>query len=119
MARILICEAHDDISALLELVVRRLGHEPVAYAVGDAVAQVDAAVIEPGDPDGLRLARELRERDVPVLFTSIYPADEDVLDLQPATYLVKPFPLYALERALARALDSIPAAEPAAVPSAL
>ena len=31
VARVLICEPHDDISALLELVVRRLGHEPVAF----------------------------------------------------------------------------------------
>ena len=82
MARILICEAHDDISALLDLVVRRLGHEPVTYAVGDLPSHVDAAVIEPGDPDALRLARELRDRDVPVLFTSIYPADDDLLELR-------------------------------------
>jgi hypothetical protein len=41
---------------------------------------------------------------VPVLFTSIYPADEDVLEMQPSAYLVKPFPLYALERALGHAL---------------
>ncbi len=71
MARVLICEPHDDISALLELVVRRLG---------------------------------LRSRNVPVLFTSIYPPDAAVLDLEPAAYLVKPFPLYALERALEAAL---------------
>jgi DNA-binding response OmpR family regulator len=106
VARILICEPHDDISALLELVVRRLGHEPVTYAEGDSISGVEAAVIEPGDPNGLRLAQELRERDVPVLFTSIYPADDAVLDLQPAAYLIKPFPLYALERALGHALVS-------------
>ena len=41
---------------------------------------------------------------MPVLFTSIYPADAEVLDLEPAAYLVKPFPLYALERALEAAL---------------
>ena len=119
MARILICEAHDDIGALLELVVRRLGHDPVTYAVGDAVALVDAAVIEPGDPDALRVARELRERDVPVLFTSIYPPDDDLLELTPVTYLVKPFPLYALERALVAALEPAPAAPPAAVTGTL
>jgi hypothetical protein len=47
-----------------------------------------------------------------VLFTSIYPADDDVLALDPAAYLVKPFPLYALERALQSALTL--AGEPAA-----
>src|SRR6478609_311895 len=78
VARILICEPHDDIGALLELVVRRLGHEPVpcdeaAEAVD--VSAFDAAVIEPGDERGLRLARVLRATNVPVLFTSIYPAE--------------------------------------------
>ncbi|HEX3806103.1 MAG TPA: hypothetical protein VHV52_04895 [Gaiellaceae bacterium] len=107
MARVLICEPHDDISALLELVVRRLGHEPVCYAEGDAEhADVDAAVIEPGEAAGLRLARSLTERNIPVLFTSIYPAHEELLALEPVAYLVKPFPLYALERALQGVLAS-------------
>ena len=109
MARILICEPHDDIGALLELVVRRLGHEPATYEeVGGAadLSAFDAAVIEPGEERGLRLARALRSTNVPVLFTSIYPADRDVLALEPAAYLVKPFTLYALERALVTALAS-------------
>lgn len=105
MARVLICEPHDDISALLELVVRRLGHEPVVSMYGDPDdTDVDAAVIEPGEPVGMALARSLRERGIPVLFTSIYPAEDDALELQPSAYLVKPFPLYALERALQNAL---------------
>jgi DNA-binding response OmpR family regulator len=114
VARVLICEPHDDISALLELVVRRLGHEPVVsmYGEQDDVA-VDAAVIEPGEPVGLALARTLRANGVPVLFTSIYPPDDEALELAPTTYLVKPFPLYALERALQAAL--VPAATAAAV----
>jgi CheY-like chemotaxis protein len=105
VARVLICEPHDDISALLELVVRRLGHEPIAFAGGDVDhIGVDAAVIEPGEASALEVAKSLRSRDVPVLFTSIYPPDATLLDLQPAAYLVKPFPLYALERALESAL---------------
>jgi CheY-like chemotaxis protein len=114
VARILICEPHDDISALLELVVRRLGHEPVSCSAGAVASEVDAAVIEPGEEDGLRLAHRLRAAGIPVLFASIYPADPDVLALEPAAYLVKPFPLYALERALARALATVPAAAVAA-----
>jgi DNA-binding response OmpR family regulator len=80
--------------------VRRLGHEPVAYEGGEVELGVDAAVIEPGEAPGLEVARDLRARSVPVLFTSIYPADAQLLALDPAAYLVKPFPLYALERAL-------------------
>lgn len=116
MARVLICEPHDDISALLELVVRRLGHEPVPY-MGGSVDHLglDAAVIEPGEESALRLAEGLRARDVPVLFTSIYPAEREVLELKPAAYLVKPFPLYALERALESALAIVRPAAAAAV----
>lgn len=107
MARVLICEPHADISALLELVVRRLGHEPQLYTGGgiDHIG-VDAAVIEPGEEAGLRLARSLRAQDVPVLFTSIYAPDSELTALAPSAYLVKPFPLYALERALEQALGA-------------
>ena len=94
--------------------VRRLGHEPVPFC-GVAVdhIHIDAAVIEPGEADGLRLAQSLRAQDVPVLFTSIYPPSDHLLELGPAAYLVKPFPLYALERALESALGQL-----AAVPRA-
>jgi CheY-like chemotaxis protein len=116
MARVLICEPHDDIRALLELVVRRLGHEPVAGG-GAALAHpgVDVAVIEPGEADGLQLARALREHGVPVLFTSIYPPSDDLLELGPVAYLVKPFPLSTLERALEQALARCSASPVAAV----
>jgi DNA-binding response OmpR family regulator len=115
VARVLICEPHDDISALLELVIRRLGHEPVAFAGGDVEhIGVDAAVIEPGERSALEVAKSLRSRNVPVLFTSIYPPEPNLLELGPAAYLVKPFPLYALERALEAALALTGARSPAA-----
>ena len=96
MARVLISEPHEDVEALLRLVVLRLGHDPVGPE-GDSV---DAAVIEPCVGDGLRLARTLRARNVPLLFTSIYPPTFEALELEPAAYLVKPFPLSAIQRAL-------------------
>ena len=49
MARVLICEPHGDIGALLELVVRRLGHEPITYDEEAGTADLsafDAAVID-------------------------------------------------------------------------
>ena len=116
VARVLICEPHDDITALLELVVRRLGHEPVVCS--DPSVEhigVDAAVIEPGDEQGLRIAHTLKAQGVPVLFTSIYPADDSTLALEPSSYLVKPFPLYALERALEHALVPAPHASVVAI----
>jgi hypothetical protein len=106
VARVLICEPHRDISALLELVVRRAGHEPLRWADGGVdLAGVDAAVIEPGEPEGMRLAIRLHDRLTPVIFTSIFPADSATLALEPCAYLVKPFPLYKLEDALSAALQ--------------
>src|SRR5579862_6122226 len=105
MARILIVEPHADIRALLEHVVRRLGHEPVLpnWHLAEPPA-VDAAVIEPGDPQGLPYARRLRELGLPVVFTSIFPAEQDALELEPAAYFVKPFSLNELETVLCAAL---------------
>ena len=120
MSRILVCEPHADTEALLRLVVERLGHEAVSYRAGgldeiDEIDEVDAAVIEPGDADGLRLARRLREQGVPLLFTSIYPPATEAIALEPVAYLVKPFALYAIERALEIALtEPVAARKPAA-----
>lgn len=105
MARILIVEPHADVRALLELVVRRLGHDPVVDIDG-AGESIDAAVIEPGEAPGMQLAHRLRERGVPLLFTSIFPADDAALALEPCAYLVKPFRVYSLEAALTLALAS-------------
>lgn len=64
----------------------------------------DAAVVEPGEAEGMRLARRLRGAGVPLVLISIFPSDEAVTVLEPRAYLVKPFPLYVLERAISEAL---------------
>lgn len=105
MARILIVEPHADIRSLFEHVVRRAGHEPVVTEEnGCGPPDVDAAVIEPGDSHGLAVARRLRELGRPVVFASIFPAEQEMLDLEPAAYFVKPFALAELEHALSLAL---------------
>jgi hypothetical protein len=110
VARILIFEPHGDIRSLLEIVVIRLGHEPVVHdGIDQAPDGIDAAVIEPGEGSGLSLGQLLRARGVPVVFTSIFPPAGEALDLDPVAYLVKPFPLYALEAALSAALVPIAA----------
>ena len=109
MARILICEPHGDIRALLSFVVRRLGHEPV---VSDGsrtqLFAVDAIVLEPGDEEARALAVWVREHtpNTAIVCTSIYPPWEEVEALCPDAYLVKPFPLFQLEDALLSALES-------------
>lgn len=105
MARVILCEPHDDINALLEHVVRRLGHEPVVWVGNESdLVGADAAVVEPGEAEGMRLARRLRRDGVPLVLISIFPSDDTVTLLEPRAYLVKPFPLYVLERAISEAL---------------
>jgi CheY-like chemotaxis protein len=105
VARILIFEPYGDIRTLLEIVVSRLGHEAVVSDMpGDDLTNIDAGVVDLGEGDGLSLARRLRQHGIPVVLTSIYPASSETLELAPAAYLLKPFPLYALERALTAAV---------------
>jgi CheY-like chemotaxis protein len=105
VARILVEDPHPDVRALVEVVVRRLGHEPVQRpANGLALDGIEAAIVEPAGGYGIEVARRLRDRDVPVIFASIFPADDETLAIEPAAYLVKPFSLHKLESALAAAL---------------
>ncbi len=106
MSRILIVEPHRDIRELLSIVIVRLGHEPVLHDGADErIADVDAAVVDP-DGAGIMIAQRLRARRVPSVFTSIFPPERDTLDLEPVAYLLKPFPLYALEHAVTAAVDA-------------
>ena len=109
MARILIVEPHRDIRFLLEVVVTRLGHVPVADpGEADETPDVDAAVIDPDEAASFALAARLHSEAVPVVFTSIFPPRPETLELEPVAYLLKPFPLYALEDALACAVGACP-----------
>jgi DNA-binding response OmpR family regulator len=103
VARVLIVEPHPDIRTLFAVVVARAGHEPV-LDIEDGGVEVDAAVIEPGDDEGLACARRLRAVGLPVVFVSIFPADRATLELEPVAYFVKPFALAELEQALDAAL---------------
>lgn len=107
VARVLICEPHADVRSLLAFVVRRIGHEPVFFDGDREQARgVDAIVIEPGEAAALELASWARAHlpGVPVICTSIFPSWPQTAALHPDAYLVKPFPLYELEHALATAL---------------
>jgi hypothetical protein len=106
---VLIAEPHADICDLLEIVVRRLGHEPVRYAGRHhELRDVSAAVVEPATRAGLRLGDRLRSEGVPFVFASIMPAGPEALALDPVAYLVKPFALAELEHALLDALALAP-----------
>jgi len=105
-ARILIVEPNEDVRAPLELLVKGLGLEPVSFSgVSDQLDVADAAIVEPGLGEGLTVAKALRARGVPLVFASIFPADAETRAMQPAAYLVKPFPRHAMENALSNALS--------------
>jgi CheY-like chemotaxis protein len=107
VARILVAEKHPSVRRLLELRLERLGHEPVAWA-GDGIEleDVDAAVVEPADPETLSFARSLRRDDphMPMVVSSVRGRTLESASLRPAAHLVKPFALSGLERALDAAL---------------
>lgn len=105
MARVLICEPHGDIGDLLDIVVRRLGHEPVRFdgRIDDG-HDFDAAVVEPAMQGAMVVAERLHREGVALVFASILPAESTALALHPVAYLVKPFALNDLEQALADAL---------------
>jgi CheY-like chemotaxis protein len=111
--RILVCEPHAEVRALLGHVVERLGHEPV-YATGrrgDVLPEgdVDVLILEPADPAALTAAESLRleHEELPIVCASIYPDSDAAERLRPLAYLVKPFGLSDLERALCAAVDSV------------
>ena len=66
----------------------------------DDPVDLDAGVIEIGDGSGLLAARRLRELGRPVVLMGIVPAGDEARAIDATAYLLKPFPLHRLERAL-------------------
>jgi hypothetical protein len=90
---------------LLRRIVVRLGHEPM---LDDARLQpVDAILLEPSHAPSVERARAFRAADgnTPIICTSIELPDAGTRRLEPFAYLVKPFALPDLERALSGALE--------------
>lgn len=111
MARILISEPHEDVRRLLQRMVLRLGHEPIA-TVAPAPEQLrgaDLFLIEPAAPIGAVLAQaaHLIDPAMPLICVSVEPPPPELLDLGIAfdTVLFKPFTLEQLRTAIERALN--------------
>ena len=111
--RILVVEPHAEVRALLGHVVERLGHEAVfpSGRHGEVLpdGDVDVLLLEPADPAARGMAEQLRcrQRELPIVCASIYPDFEQLGSLRPFAYLIKPFGLNELERALCAAVDSL------------
>jgi CheY-like chemotaxis protein len=104
VARVLIVEPSSEVRALLAHVVSDLGHEPIPAQEPTAaeIASADVSLVEPASPQALATAQELRERrpDLPLVCVSIHPKTPEVTALKPDAYLVKPFSLGQVERAV-------------------
>ena len=109
MARILLSESDPSVCGLLEAVLVRSGHDPVVIDGPPApdLPEGDLLVAEPAYGDGLRHAQTLRRHDAsfPIVLVSILPPMSTFIALSPAAYLMKPFSLAALERAVQEALQ--------------
>ena len=103
VATILVMENDEAVAELLAEVVRRLGHTPhdprETWQLPESFA---AVVLEPGDAGTLGWARLLRSLrpDLPLVCVSRYDRLPEAIELGPAAYLLKPFPLAELEHAL-------------------
>ncbi len=115
MARILISEPHEDVRRLLERMVARLGHEPVAVGgptphqlTSADVFGADVFIVEPAAPIGAALARAARLIDplLPLICASVAapPPELTELGIVFAAALLKPFTLEQLGEAIDRAL---------------
>jgi hypothetical protein len=97
----LIVEPHAEVRELLERVVGRLGHEAVSARAGALdLSSVDACVLEPAATSGDEAAHALARAGIPTVCVSIWPPSDELQELQPVAYLLKPFLLGDLERAL-------------------
>jgi CheY-like chemotaxis protein len=107
MARFLIIEPHADIRRLYAAVVRGLGHEPIFFD-GVSTGEPDVFIVEPADPESFELAQQFHQNfpAAPIICASIYERSLlETRDLQPVTYLLKPFVLEELTDALGLALS--------------
>jgi DNA-binding response OmpR family regulator len=107
VARILIAEPEPDLRSFAEQAVLELGHEPLLLDPSTAGARVDVLLLAVG-VEAVATASALRRRDhaLPIVCMGTQPADATVRALRPVAYLVKPFRLADLARALSRALGT-------------
>lgn len=94
MKRVLVCEPDPDVRQLLELTVRRLGHEAVSH--GDA----DVVLMEPACPVAQGALRRFANRVPPIVCLSIHPREAGYEPAGTVAYLMKPIKKSGLAAAL-------------------
>ena len=112
MARILISESHDDVRRLLERMVTRLGHEPIAVRVPtpEHLTSADVFVVEPAAPLGAVLAQAARvvNPSLPLICASVTAPPPKLAErgIVFSASLVKPFTAAQLGAAIEQALNA-------------
>jgi len=98
--RVLIAEPNDDVRALLELTLQRLGYEAVYPEERTGQDEVDAILLEPACAVGRSVLRRFGDNAPPVICLSIYPREEGFEPSSSVAYLVKPASTAAIGDAL-------------------
>jgi len=112
MARILICESHEAVRRLLERMVARLGHEPIAARVPspEDLRSAEVLLVEPAAPIGATMAQAMSVIDpaLPLICASVAepPAELAELGVAFAASLVKPFTAEQLSEAIEQAMSA-------------
>ena len=101
--RILIAEPNDDVRTMLEVIVRKLGYEPVGPDEIGLRHTVDAVLLEPSWMRALDVLNHFGDRVPPVICLSIYPPEARLAPPGTVAYLVKPASKEALATALSNA----------------
>ncbi len=103
MARVLIVEPEPDLRQLAQDAIRELGHEAILHDGGTPAADVLLLAAFTGMG---ALVKEMRAggSDLPVVCTGTMPPSAEARAIHPAAYLVKPYSLTTLEKALRQAL---------------
>lgn len=108
MARVLIAEPVLDLRLLAEQAVLELGHEPVLLENHVRGERVDLLLL--ATFDGMTAVVDdlgPQRRSVPIICLGTLPASDQARSLRPLAYLVKPYTLDELQRALDRALEGV------------
>lgn len=118
----MICEPSDDVRHLLELFVRRFGHEPVLCGStwsGD-LSEVEVVLLDPTSAKAASVVWAVQHASptLPVICVSVYPRTNQVAVPPCSAYLEKPFTFDELTRAVGAALGHAPAPTPLAAAAA-
>jgi hypothetical protein len=116
MATIGISEPDPEVRTILARAVSRLGHEPVDADPTLGPDAIDLVIAEPADDRARGTAMLLAHGPgrIPVVCVSIHPRALTRLSFEPVAYLVKPFALSELQRAVAEAVAPAAASKSAA-----